>query len=86
MLPSSRLTKISRQEVGGSAIEVSRIAGHSKVNMTSEYTVVQLKRQDELTRKIQDLRGGSTDKKLAAVESGESIAAIEDAVTVEPAA
>jgi integrase len=75
-----------RQEVGGSAIEVSRIAGHSKVNMTSEYTVVQLKRQDELTRKIQDLRGGSTDKKLAAVESGESIAAIEDAVTVEPAA
>lgn len=41
-----------RQEVGASAIEASRIAGHSKVNMTGEYTIVQLKRQHELTRKI----------------------------------
>src|SRR5215472_15662950 len=30
-----------RQEVGGSAIEASKLAGHSKVNMTGEYTVVQ---------------------------------------------
>ena len=42
-----------RQEVGGSSIEASKIAGHSNVNMTGEYTKVQLKRQDELTRAIQ---------------------------------
>jgi integrase len=43
-----------RQEVGGSSIEVSKIAGHSNVRMTEEYTVVQMKRQDELTRRIQE--------------------------------
>ena len=42
-----------RQEVGGSAIEASKIAGHATVSMTGDYTVVQLKRQDELTRLIQ---------------------------------
>jgi hypothetical protein len=30
------------------------VAGHANVRMTEEYTVVQLKRQDELTRRIQD--------------------------------
>ena len=29
-----------RQEVGGSAIEASKIAGHSEVDMTGEYTFV----------------------------------------------
>jgi integrase len=43
-----------RQEVGGSSIEASKIAGHANVRMTEEYTVVQVKRQDELTRRIQD--------------------------------
>jgi integrase len=43
-----------RQEVGGSSIEVSKIAGHSTVRMTEEYTKIQLTRQDELTRLIQD--------------------------------
>jgi len=43
-----------RQEVGGSAIEASKIAGHANVSMTGEYTKVQLKRQDELTRAIQE--------------------------------
>ena len=43
-----------RQEVGGSSIEASKIAGHASVRMTEEYTVVQLKRQEELTRRIQD--------------------------------
>jgi integrase len=42
-----------RQEVGGSAIEASKIAGHATVSMTNDYTHVQLKRQDELTRAIQ---------------------------------
>lgn len=36
-----------RQEVGGSAIEASKIAGHSSVNMTNDYTHVQLRRQEE---------------------------------------
>lgn len=43
-----------RQQVGGSAIEASRIAGHSGLNMTSEYTFVTAERQNELTRRIQE--------------------------------
>ena len=43
-----------RQEVGGSSIETSKIAGHSNVGMTEEYTIVQMKRQEDLTRRIQD--------------------------------
>jgi integrase len=43
-----------RQQVGGSAIEASRIAGHSALNMTSEYTFVSPERQNELTRRIQE--------------------------------
>ena len=43
-----------RQEVGGSSIEASKIAGHSTVRMTEEYTKIQLTRQEELTRLIQD--------------------------------
>jgi integrase len=43
-----------RQEVGGSAIEASRIAGHSGLAMTSEYTFVTPERQNELTRRIQE--------------------------------
>jgi hypothetical protein len=53
-----------RQEVGGSAIEASKIAGHSDLEMTNEYTFVAPERQNELTRRIQ--------KRLAdATESGE---------------
>jgi len=37
-----------RQEVSGSAIEASKIAGQATVTMTGDYTVVQLKRQGEL--------------------------------------
>jgi integrase len=43
-----------RQEEGGSAIEASKIAGHATVSQTGDYTVVQLKRQEELTRAIQN--------------------------------
>jgi integrase len=42
-----------RQEVGASSIEASKIAGHSSVNMTNDYTHVQLRRQEDLTRAIQ---------------------------------
>jgi hypothetical protein len=40
--------------VGGSSIEASKIAGHSTVRMTEEYTKIQLTRQEELTRRIQE--------------------------------
>ncbi|MGD0581109.1 MAG: site-specific integrase [Bryobacteraceae bacterium] len=43
-----------RQEVGGSSIEASKIAGHSTVRVTEEYTKIQLTRQEELTRLIQE--------------------------------
>ena len=42
-----------RQEVGGSALEASKIAGHADVDMTAEYTFVAPERQNELTRRIQ---------------------------------
>ena len=43
-----------RQEVGASSIEASKIAGHSSVNMSNDYTHVQLRRQEDLTRAIQE--------------------------------
>ena len=43
-----------RQEVGGSSIEASQIAGHASSKVTGEYTVVQLLRQEELTRRLQE--------------------------------
>lgn len=49
-----------RQEEGGSAIEASKIAGHATVSQTEDYTVVQLKRQEELTRAIQGRRARAT--------------------------
>ena len=41
------------QEEGGSAIEASKNAGHTSVAMTNEYTLIQLERQQEITRRIQ---------------------------------
>jgi integrase len=56
-----------RQEVGGSAIEASRIAGHTNIEMTSEYTFVAPERQNELTRRIQQklAEAGKRDGKQA---------------------
>jgi integrase len=59
-----------RQEVGGSAIEASKIAGHATVNMTGDYTVVQLRRQEELTRAIQE-RVAKASKKCRAGSANE---------------
>jgi integrase len=42
-----------RQQVGGSAIEASKIAGHSDLEITGEYTCVSPERQNQLTRRIQ---------------------------------
>lgn len=55
-----------RQEVGGSAIEASKIAGHAELEMAGEYTFVAPERQNELTRRIQEklasaaMSGGTT--------------------------
>jgi integrase len=54
-----------RQEVGGSSIEASKIAGHANTKITEEYTIVQLKRQDELTRRIQGRRAKAGKKASA---------------------
>ncbi len=58
-----------RQEVGGSAIEASKIAGHTKVETTLDYTQVAIKRQDDLTRRIQEKRGKAA-RKVGARTSG----------------
>jgi integrase len=56
-----------RQEVGGSSIETSKIAGHAHTRITEEYTLVGLKRQEELTRRLQDKRAKAA-KKAASVK------------------
>ena len=65
-----------RQEEGGCAIEASKIAGHATVSQTGDYTVVQLKQQEELTRAIQSRRAKASaespekeKQKLAIVEA-----------------
>ena len=57
-----------RQEVGGSSIEASKIAGHSTVRMTEEYTKIQLSRQEELTRLIQERLASVGDKQPTRVQ------------------
>jgi integrase len=57
-----------RQEVGGSSIEASKIAGHSTVRMTEEYTKIQITRQEELTRLIQERLASVGEKQTAAVQ------------------
>jgi integrase len=66
-----------RQEVGGSSIEASKIAGHANVRMTEEYTIVHLKRQEDLTRRIQDKLAKA--KKRAALKNVIEIKKVETA-------
>lgn len=61
-----------RQEAGASAIEASKIAGHATVNMTGDYTIVQLKRQEELTRTIQGRVADARAKQKAAQKDVEA--------------
>ena len=42
------------QEVGGSAIEAQKTAGHSRVETTSEYTILRRARQEEIVRRVQE--------------------------------
>jgi hypothetical protein len=63
--------------VGGSSIETSQIAGHANTRITEEYTIVQLRRQEELTRRIQAKRlkaGKRTTGKIVAIKSSDSAA------------
>jgi integrase len=57
-----------RQDEGASSIEASKIAGHSTVRMTEEYTKIQLSRQEELTRRIQERLANAGQKQSAAVQ------------------
>ena len=57
-----------RQEVGGSSIEASKIAGHSTVRMTEGYTKIQLNRQADLTRLIQEKLASVGEKQPAVVQ------------------
>ena len=72
-----------RQEVGASSIEASKIAGHSTVRMTEEYTKVQLKRQDATTRLIQERLANVGAKPEVANGSGKH-APVPEAPTVPP--
>jgi hypothetical protein len=74
---SFRRANISwRQEVGGSAIEACKIAGHSDLEMTREYTFVAADRQNELTFRIQQrLReAGEKAKETTAAKAKQSAA------------
>lgn len=62
-----------RQQVGASSIEASRIAGHSKTKMTDDYTFVPLKRQEELTRRIQEKRAKAA-KKVMVIRPSKDVA------------
>jgi len=63
-----------RQEVGASSIEASKIAGHGTVRMTEEYTKIQIQRQEELTRAIQErLVAASEANKAARQDEGTSV-------------
>ena len=61
---SLRRAKITWQtrRMNGSSIEASRIAGHANTKITEEYSLVQLKRQEELTRRVQDKRAKASKK------------------------
>jgi integrase len=58
-----------RQQVGGSAIEASKIAGHSDLEMTGEYTFVTPERQNELTRRIQEKLSDATNAAITAISA-----------------
>lgn len=56
------------QEAGASSIEASKIAGHSSIKMTEEYTKIQLSRQDELTRLIQERLAAAGGQKNSTIQ------------------
>jgi integrase len=70
-----------RQQVGGSAIEASKIAGHSDLEMTGQYTFVEPERQNELTRRIQEKLSAAA-KKIQADGPAPSTEVLQDLATI----
>ena len=64
-----------RRQVGGNAIEASKIAGYSDLEMTGEYTFVAPERQNELTRCIQERLADAArkDKSAASQSLGQEV-------------
>ena len=56
------------QRLDRSAIEASKIAGHSKVDTTLDYTIIGGKRHETLTRRIQEMRAKAAKKSRKVVE------------------
>jgi hypothetical protein len=77
LCPACACTPSDAAARGGSAIEASKTAGHANVSMTGDYTIVQLQRQDELTRAIQRRMAAAQKKQEeeASTQAGESAAA-----------
>ena len=73
-----------RQEVGGSSIEASKIAGHANTKITEEYTIVQLRRQEELTRRIQEKRAKAAQRNQKGLQAVKKEAAVAAAGGVDP--
>jgi integrase len=64
-----------RQEVGGTSIETSKIAGHSSTETTMGYTVVGLERQRDLTARVHARRTkGQKRAKVVEIKRQESAA------------
>jgi integrase len=76
-----------RQQVGGSAIEASKIAGHSDLEITGEYTFVTAERQNELTLRIQQqLAEAIKQVEAAAVSSSPKVLPVENGQDKAPLA
>lgn len=60
-------------KAGGSAIEASKIAGHSDLEMTGEYTFVTPDRQNELTRRIQEKLAEAKEKQAEKSENATTV-------------
>jgi integrase len=73
-----------RQQVGGSAIEASKIAGHSDLEMTGEYTFVTPERQNELTRRIQQKLTEATKNTQSVEGTMAPVQAVEPLADSEP--
>ena len=72
--PSFRRPNITRrQQVGGSAIEASKTAGHSDLEMTGQYTFVAPERQNELTRRIQQKLVEAKEKQAGKSDRGGTV-------------
>lgn len=74
-----------RQQVGGSAIEASKIAGHSGLEMTSHYTFVAPERQNELTRLVQKKIADAKRERAETSRTPRSQAPAQELVDLPPA-